>query len=63
MSVNEAREALNAAKEARQVALARVIDDVIKQFDFIVSLRERQYQEAMERERRKNSRPSSGVDG
>lgn len=53
MSASEAREALNAAREARSVAMSRAIEDIARQFDFIICLRERQYEEALQRERTK----------
>lgn len=51
MSSAKAREALNAAREARAFAVNRVVDEVIRQFDFIICLREKQYEEALKNER------------
>lgn len=63
MSSVKAREALNAAREARAAAINRVVEEVVRQFDFIICLREKQYEEALQNERSKNSKPSIGVDG
>lgn len=53
MSSVKAREALNAAREARAAAINRVVEEVVRQFDFIICLREKQYEEALQNERTK----------
>lgn len=55
MTPEEALDNLGAAYEARDAALGRVVDTINKQFEFIIKLREREYQEALERERVRNN--------
>lgn len=57
MTVEEALDNLRAAHEAREASMKRAFEDIDRQFDFIVKLRERQYQEAFEHER---ARQASG---
>ena len=54
MTPEEALDNLGAAYEARDAALGRAVDSINKQFEFIIKLREREYQEALERERVRN---------
>ena len=56
MTPEEALNNLGAAYEARDAALGRVVDQINKQFEYIIKLREREYQEALERERARQIR-------